>query len=383
MKKKLWKLFTPIALIAVLVFSTIFATGCYIIRSVKMTDLVGTYELTRYTAKTDILAEREIKLYMIIKSDGSGYYVYKDKDTALYASEMRFSFETDPEESSKYEYVHAQFNLQDETVKFGVNGKNLNYNKIVWKQLTLENFKLEQDYTIDVDFNKVSEKTDLSYVNDVFDTNLTALPYGLARLAYTYQSHGPKWNESYLNKAEMLQFDQEMPLYNYVSVDVFNNKAKFYYAYPSENQPLTREFDITVTSTTEAGTFTITAENYSATITSSKYSTRLIIEQAVQDKEGNAQTLVWEYSQYVELNYDLTEMINNSIASQTEQEEYCALREHEWSTDLCDQDKICWNCNLIKAAKDHSYDDNNDTVCNVCENTRELPQQTPEGDANE
>ncbi len=380
MKKKIWKLFAPIALIAVLIFSTIFATGCYIIKGVKMKDLVGTYELTHYSAKTDLLAEREIKLYMVIKSDGSGYYVYKDKNTELYASEMRFSFETNAEDSSKYDYVHAQFTLNEDAVKFGINGKNLNHQTIKWKPLEWGK-PLERDYTIDVDFNKVSKKTDLSYVKEQLDANFTALPFGLANLGYIYQTNGPKWNLSYLDKTEMLEFNEEKPLYAYVSLDVLNNKAKFYYAYPSDKQALTREFDITITTTAETGKFAIAAEDFNATLTSSKYSTQLIIEQAVQDKEGNAQTLVWEFNYSAELDYDLTETINTALARQTEWEEYCALREHEWSTKVCDQDKICWNCNLIEYARNHDYGD--DTVCNVCNQTRELPQQTPEGSENE
>ncbi len=376
MKRKIWKLFAPIALIAVLIFSTILATGCYVIKGVKMRDLVGTYELTRYSAKTDLMAEREMKLYMIINSDGSGYYVYKDKDTKLYASKMSFNFETNAEDSSKYDYVHAQFNFHDEAVKFGVFGKNLNFQTIKWKPIEWGK-PLEQDYTIDVDFNKVSKKTDLSYVNDVFDTNLTALPFGLVNLNYMYEASVPQWNGSYLREEELLPFNQEKPLYAFAGVDIFNNTLKFYYAYPSAKQPLTKVFDVVITPQ-EAGTFSIVAENFNATLITSRYSTKLTIEQAVQDKEGTSQVLVWEFNRSVELDYDLTETINNALTVQTERETVCETAgKHEWSINACNYDKICKICSLIEKAKEHTYDDDADRVCNICSQTRELPQQTP------
>ena len=383
MKRKIWKLFAPIALMAVLIFSTIFATGCYVIHGVKMRDLVGTYELTRYSAKTDILTEREMKLYMVINSDGKGYYVYKDKDTAAYAAEMQLRFETNEEDSSKYEYVHVKFNQQSEEVKFGVNSKNLNYSKIVWKQLTLDNLKLEQDYTISVGFQKVSKETDLSFVNETLGVNLTALPYGLANLNGIYQCNMPMLNGRSIDKVELLEFNQEKPLYLYASLDVFNNKAKLYYAYPSANQPLTKEFDITIAKVDTLGNFTVTAGGYSVTLEGAASARRLIINQPVQDKNGSAQTLVWELYYYTELDYDLTETINTAIAAQTENERICELRsEHNFSAG-CDQDKICRTCNLIEKATAHTYDDDNDAECNVCKQTREIAQQNPESSEGE
>lgn len=382
MRKRIVKMLAPFVLMAVFIFSAVFATGCYIIKGVKMRDLVGTYELTHYSAKTDLLAEREIKLYIVINSDGRGYYVYKDKDTELYAAELRCRFEANTDDSSKYDYVYLKFNERTDEVKFGVFGKNLNRNDPVYKPIG-QGWP-ERDYTIDVDFNKVSKKTDLSYVNDVFDRNFTAMPYGLATLSALYENFGPMLNERYIGDEELLPFDQEAPLYAYVRLDVFNNKAQIYYAYPSEKQPIMKEFDITITPSDVSGSFTITTAKGVATLTSSKYSTEVIIEQPVQDKEGNTQTLVWEFNYSSDVNYDLTDTIDRMLAAQTEWEAACAEKgKHDWSINVCDQDKICKVCNLIEKAKEHTYDDDTDKVCNVCSQTRELPTQTPEGNENE
>ena len=226
--RKITKLFASVALAMVLVCSAIFATGCYIIRGVKMRNLVGTYELTNYTAQTNLLEERGIKLYFVINNNGNSYYVYKDNNTQLHSAEMRVSFTANQEDSSKYDYVECTF-YDGYAIKFGVNGEILNYSKIVWKPLQWGE-ALQTDYTISVSLKKVSRKTDLSYVSDKVGAELTALPYGLMQAQGVYDYSGITGADgfSYLGKEELAAYEVEAPVYGYARLDVINKKLTVY-----------------------------------------------------------------------------------------------------------------------------------------------------------
>ena len=74
-------------------------SGCYNSTPAPMGKLVGTYKLTKYDFKyeteeeySDYLAEKQIKAYLVVKDDGTGYYVYGDKDTAIHAEEVIITY---------------------------------------------------------------------------------------------------------------------------------------------------------------------------------------------------------------------------------------------------------------------------------------------------
>ena len=78
------KIISVILLSALLVLSLFNLSGCYNVRSGKMKRVQGTYELTGYSTDKDEIEARGIKLYVVIRSDGTGYYAYEDKDTDRY-----------------------------------------------------------------------------------------------------------------------------------------------------------------------------------------------------------------------------------------------------------------------------------------------------------
>ena len=176
MKKKILKLLTCIVFCGTLLLGVILGSGCYVVKGVKMSKLVGTYELTHYSGKEDYIARDEKKLYIVINSDGKGYYVYEDKNTPLHCAEITCRFTANQEDSSVYDYVGLSFSRNtSEYHKLAVNGKNLNSKQTKWKPINKIGDPLEIDYYIDVDFNKVDNATDLSYVEKTLGKKLTVL----------------------------------------------------------------------------------------------------------------------------------------------------------------------------------------------------------------
>ena len=171
--KNLTKRILSLTIVLILIFSvaTVF-TGCYVIKSEKMSKIEGTYELTSYSGQEDYLSERGMKLYIVIRSNGTGYYAYKDANTDPHISELTCSFETDPEKSGKYSYVHLDFGNGESPTKLGVQAAGffeistrLGATTLKWKNVS----DLSQGtYSVSVGFTRVSKATDLSYVNEHF-----------------------------------------------------------------------------------------------------------------------------------------------------------------------------------------------------------------------
>lgn len=166
---------------AMLLLSLTCLSGCYNIKSGKMKNVEGTYELVAYSTNKDEIVENGVKLYVVIRSDGTGYYAYSDNDTALYFSELRCRFTQDPEKSGYYEYVELNFTgNNDSWHTLGINSrlrvKNLNSYKPKYKGNLFEG-NVAVDYYINVDFERVSKKTDLSYLEKLFGAH-EVIPYG-------------------------------------------------------------------------------------------------------------------------------------------------------------------------------------------------------------
>ena len=111
------RVLVSILLLCSLLFSLFYLSGCYMISSGKMKNVEGTYELVTYSTDEDEIASRGIKLYMVIKGDGTGYYAYTDNDTELYYAELRCRFTQDPEKSGYYEYVEINFTGENDGYK--------------------------------------------------------------------------------------------------------------------------------------------------------------------------------------------------------------------------------------------------------------------------
>ena len=191
--KKSIKRILSITMALVLILSTVAVlSGCYVTHSAKMKYVEGTYELTAYSGDGNWLEEREMKLIMVIRSDGTGYYGYKDKDTAPFVSELRCRFINDPEESGKYQYVEIDFKGNGEYEKLAINARisnqNLNSQKPKWKPIEWGKTP-EIDYQIYVGFTRIDKATDRSIIDEYF-SGAPFLPFGNIQLSFLATKNG-------------------------------------------------------------------------------------------------------------------------------------------------------------------------------------------------
>ena len=174
------KIVSCILLVAVMVISMLSLSGCYIVNSGKLSQIEGTYVLTGYSTYENKMELMGIKLYVIIRADGQGYFAYSDNDTPLYFSPLRCHYVSDTEKSGFYSYVEIDFNGDGEWDRFGIDcrlfERHLNYSKPIYKGNILKG-DFGVDYYITSSFDRVSGATDLSYVKSVLgDAEL--VPYG-------------------------------------------------------------------------------------------------------------------------------------------------------------------------------------------------------------
>lgn len=172
MKNSIRRLISLATVLALLILSAAVLSGCYVVKSGKMYKIEGTYQLTSYSGKSDYIAERGMTLYIVIRSDGTGYYAYRDNDTEAHIGELRCSFEADPENSSKYSYVTLNFENGASNVKLGIQAAGLfeistrlGVTTLQWNNTS----DLSQGtHSVYVGFTRVSTATDLSYIDKHF-----------------------------------------------------------------------------------------------------------------------------------------------------------------------------------------------------------------------
>lgn len=165
-KLKIW------ASTLLLVMLIVMSAGCYVVKGQRMSRVKGTYELTRYTRTdgktsevTDYIEEYGYRVYLVVTGSSEGYYVYQDEEstTPRYQT-VTLSYEYDQDNSKLVEYVIYRIYNEDEQ-RFGVTKNALNFSRpsIKWGE------NLAQD-GIDMDWKRVSAKTDLSYVESQLGT---------------------------------------------------------------------------------------------------------------------------------------------------------------------------------------------------------------------
>lgn len=215
-------------LVLILILSVVATfSGCYVVKSGKLSQIAGTYQLTGYSGKTNYIEDRGITLYIVIKEDGTGYYAYKSNTTEPHIAELRCSFTSDPENPGTYSYVELSFGNGAEPCKLAVNapawdvGTNLNSQTVVWKPVVWGE-PVEVDYHLSVSFKRVDRATDLSYINRNFGT-YSPLPYGTLRFDGVYQ----------LDSVEFTSPDgetNESPyVYAYLKLDIVGGTAKTWF----------------------------------------------------------------------------------------------------------------------------------------------------------
>ena len=250
--KNTTKRLKSVVLLLILFFTVTALSGCYVVNSGRMWRVEGTYELTTYSAGDDLLAERGIKLVMVIRRDGTGYFVYSDNKTEPFMSELRCRFIQDEENPSKYSYVEIDFEGRGEYHKLAINAasKNLNSQRAVWGGDVFKG-EYQIQYYIDVDFTRVSRATDLSYIEKRFP-DAVELPRGAKRFDGTYILDGVVAGDKSPDGAII----PENPyVYLYVSFDFVEGSATIY----SMKKSLMLAEKVTVPASIEesGGTYTV------------------------------------------------------------------------------------------------------------------------------
>lgn len=224
MKKSIRRLLSIVAVLALILSTVTVLSGCYITRSAKMKYVEGTYELTAYSGNGDWLTEREIKLIMVIRADGTGYYGYKDFDTEPFISELRCRFVSDPEKSGKYQFVEIDFRGDGQYHKLGINAdwhnQTLNSQTPVWKPLQWGELP-EIDYHVSVGFRRVDRAKDISYIVENFG-DVPHLPFGAKKYSGTYKLEGIVANDK---SPDMAVVPENPFVYYYVTLDFLQGTA--------------------------------------------------------------------------------------------------------------------------------------------------------------
>jgi len=273
---------TKIAILSIitvltLIFSCVALTGCYIVDSGKMRTIEGTYELTNYSTNKDEKADRGIRLFIVIRSDGNGYYAYEDNDTPLHLAEMKCRFTQDPDKSGYYDYVELEFLNKNDWKKFGINarGKSLNSSIPKYKGNLFQG-TLEVDYYVDVDFRKVDRATDLSYITETLG-ELSPLPYGAMAIGGTYASSSLSASNSIFEP----NYHDSPLVYFYIRLDILAAKGEAWYMKKSDEVARNETFDISITKT-DTG-YTAKLGNTDATlITNGSYSHYIYIPTEIE-----------------------------------------------------------------------------------------------------
>ena len=245
-----------LALVLVLILSiSVLFSGCYITRSAKMKFVEGTYELTTYSGDGDWLTERGIKLIMVIRSDGTGYYGYTDNNKAPHISELRCRFTRDTEDNDKYQYVEIDFEGNGEYCQLGINAdrktQKLNYSTIKWKGNVIQN-GLQVDYHINVTFTRIDKATDRSVLDKHF-AGAPVIPFGASKYNGTYMFERLDGG----NYPDVEGYTPPSPfVYYYLDIDVYAGKARAYSMSTSNEKADEQEYPIVITKNND-GSFSI------------------------------------------------------------------------------------------------------------------------------
>ena len=237
MKRK----FFNILFFVVLTTLSFFLVSCYQSKPGYMKDLTGTYELTKYTyrlkdqeadeEKDNRLKTDQIKAYLVISADGTGYYVFKSKDKSLTTEAVRITYDYDTEETNKIREIHYTNGMYSPT---GTTSQAIPGNgheslgllfKLFSKTLNMTHPAiLGSKYYSSVTYKRVSRKTDLSYASKKIGETLSCKEFEYNGLTGTY----------------VLDYAYDTGLtYFILDINVDTNKASIYYGENGENKSKT------------------------------------------------------------------------------------------------------------------------------------------------
>ena len=228
--------------------------GCYVSKPATMSDLVGVYQLTKFTrthtstdengesqsTETDLMAERGITAFLVVGDNGFGYYVYKDNDGQS-AKQVAITYTYDDEDTDKIKEISYSDGYAASGDGFPGKGKetlgltfqkkekNLNYN---YAQI---NGKLiKRDYSQSVSYTKVANGADLSFVERKIGTSLSIPDMRIAGL------NGWQVHEDFGAEEEYV--------YYYIDLNVVEKKADVYFMRREDKiQESAHNLDVTFT----------------------------------------------------------------------------------------------------------------------------------------
>ena len=180
--KKTRRLICAILLIALMVS----LAGCYVVSGRDFHKLKGTYKLTRYTYTPSyerkdgytpttydyVNGEKYMyEDYLIITTLYTGYYVHTDASGEAYVKEISLICEYDPEDKNDVNYVTYNDSVsvnstEGGTHRLGVNGDQLLFSKASINYTEIITKKEKATEALSVQWEKVSNATDLSYVTE-------------------------------------------------------------------------------------------------------------------------------------------------------------------------------------------------------------------------
>lgn len=219
MKKK------ALLLVVIFIFAIAFSSILVACNPEKMEKIVGTYKLvtdtrTKYEQDTvDNIAAYGREAYIVLTGEEYGYYVYKDNATSVFARKVKLEYTlNDKKEVSLVSFILGK----------GENRRSFNVDskkncKLISRWLSAS--KLIDAY--DIQYNKVSDKTDLSTVREVYG-DLPVFDYDL----YQYNSM------YYAEITNGLQKNFSKYIYKYYSVDTAKCTATLYYALRENKTPV-------------------------------------------------------------------------------------------------------------------------------------------------
>ncbi len=233
--KNLKRKFTSLLLVLILILSTTLLGSCYFVRSGKPKQIQGTYSLTLYSGNGNYITERGMELLMVLDGSGKGYYAYKDNDTAPFVAELKYTMDADSEKQGKYSYVNLDFGNGKDPHRMAVNAdwKSTKFNsqQAVWKG-GLFSGDLAIDYYVNVNFERVSKSTDLSYIQKSFNT-AKIHPFGTRVLDgsyYLFSGELPLSADDYSAEKIPSPF-----ICFFVDLDLVKDKATLWYALKSDS----------------------------------------------------------------------------------------------------------------------------------------------------
>jgi hypothetical protein len=230
--------------LALILALTPLLSGCYIVQSGKMNWIEGTYQLTSYGGKSDYMAERGIKIFMVIRSDGTGWYGYQSNNSEPYITELRCRFTQDTEKSGYYSYVEIDFAGNGTYENFGIQASrtdsSLNSSEAVWAGNLFEG-DLHIDYYITSRFERVDKSTELDKLKELFGDH-PVMPRGIMNFDGTYEGFGLVASEN----SPSATIPDDPFVYLFVDIDLLNGKGKAWYMLRSDEQAKTNEFAVSI-----------------------------------------------------------------------------------------------------------------------------------------